>query len=50
MKKMLNEKQYILHSESDSGVSQWHFSRYQLYGLMGITSMVLVTFLFFGAD
>tara|TARA_B100001179_G_scaffold202799_1_gene164598 strand:- start:125 stop:1054 length:930 start_codon:yes stop_codon:yes gene_type:complete len=50
MKQMLTQKQYILHRESDSGVSQWHFSRYQLYVLMGITTMVLGTFLFFGAD
>ena len=50
MRQLLTEKQYILHRESDNGVSQWHFSRNQLYGLLGVTTLVLGAFLFISAD
>ncbi|HIB31647.1 MAG TPA: hypothetical protein EYO45_00870 [Candidatus Marinimicrobia bacterium] len=50
MKQPITEKHYILHSESDSGVSQWHFSGNQVFALLGVTTVVLGAFLFISAD
>ena len=47
---MFLNKKYILHSDSDDNVKQFHFSNFQIFGLVLVCLVVLSSFLLVGAD
>ena len=47
---MFLNKKYILHSESEQNVNQFHFSNAQILGLVSISLVILSSFLLIGAD
>ena len=47
---MISNRKYILHSESDNLVSQWHFSNAKILALVSVTLIILGSFLLIGAD
>ena len=47
---MISNRKYILHSESNDDISQWHFSNAKILPLLSIALVVLVSFLLVGAD
>ena len=47
---MISNRKYILHSESDSFVNQWHFSNAKILALVTVSLIILGSFLLIGAD
>ena len=47
---MISNRKYILHTESESEVNQWHFSNAKILTLLLISRIVLGSFLLIGAD
>lgn len=47
---MISNRKYILHSESDNLVNQWHFSNAKILALVSVTLIILCSFLLVGAD
>ena len=47
---MISNRKYILHSESDNLVNQWHFSNSKILVLVTVALVVLGSFLLIGAD
>ena len=47
---MFFNRKYILHSESDDNINQFHFSKVQIIGLLLVSLIVLCSFLLVGAD
>ena len=47
---MITNRKYILHSESDNLVNQWHFSNAKILALVSVTLIILSSFLLIGAD
>ena len=47
---MISNRKYILHSESDNLVNQWHFSNAKILALVSVALIVLGSFLLIGAD
>ena len=47
---MISNRKYILHTESESGVNQWHFSNAKILTLVLISLIGLGSFLLIGAD
>ena len=47
---MISNRKYILHSESDNDVNQWHFSNAKILALISVALIVLSSFLLIGAD
>ena len=47
---MFFNRKYILHSESNDNISQWHFTNAKILALVSIALVVLVSFLLVGAD
>jgi len=47
---MISNRKYILHSESDDLVNQWHFSNAKILALVSVTLIILGSFLLIGAD
>ena len=47
---MISNQKYILHSESDNLVNQWHFSNAKILALVSVTLIILSSFLLVGAD
>jgi len=47
---MISNRKYILHSESDNLVNQWHFSNAKILALVSVTLIILGSFLLIGAD
>ena len=47
---MISNRKYILHSESDNLVNQWHFSNAKILALVSVTLIILGSFLLVGAD
>ena len=47
---MISKRKYILHTESESEVNQWHFSNAKILTLLLISLIVLGSFLLIGAD
>ena len=47
---MISNRKYILHSESDNLVNQWHFSNAKILALVSVTLIILSSFLLVGAD
>ena len=47
---MISNRKYILHTESESEVNQWHFSNAKILTLVLISLIVLGSFLLIGAD
>ena len=47
---MISNRKYILHSESDNLVNQWHFSNAKILALVSVTLIILSSFLLIGAD
>ena len=47
---MITNRKYILHSESDNLVNQWHFSNAKILALVSVTLIILSSFLLVGAD
>ena len=47
---MISNKKYILHTESESAVNQWHFSNAKILALVTVSLIVLGSFLLIGAD
>jgi|TARA_Y100001949_G_scaffold163924_1_gene158190 murein DD-endopeptidase MepM/ murein hydrolase activator NlpD len=47
---MISNRKYILHTESESEVNQWHFSNAKILTLLLISLIVLGSFLLIGAD
>ena len=47
---MFLKRKYILHTESESDINQWHFSNAKIMGLVSVALVVLGSFLLIGAD
>jgi len=47
---MISNRKYILHSESDNLVNQWHFSNAKILALVSVALIILGSFLLIGAD
>ena len=47
---MISNRKYILHSEHNDDISQWHFSNTKILVLLSISLVVLGSFLLVGAD
>ena len=47
---MISNRKYILHTESESAVDQWHFSNAKILALVTVSLIVLGSFLLIGAD
>ena len=47
---MISNRKYILHSESDDLVNQWHFSNSKILALVTVSLIILGSFLLIGAD
>ena len=47
---MFFNRKYILHSESDNGINQWHFTNVKILVLVSVSLVVLGSFLLIGAD
>jgi len=47
---MISNRKYILHSESDDLVNQWHFSNAKILALVTVSLIILGSFLLVGAD
>jgi len=47
---MISNRKYILHSESDKLVNQWHFSNAKILALVCVSLIILGSFLLIGAD
>ena len=47
---MISNRKYILHSESDNLVNQWHFSNAKILALVSVTLIILGSFLLIGGD
>ena len=47
---MISNRKYILHSESDNLVNQWHFSNSKILALVTVSLIILGSFLLIGAD
>ena len=47
---MISNRKYILHSESDDFVNQWHFSNAKILALVTVSLIILGSFLLVGAD
>ena len=47
---MFLKRNYILHTESGSDISQWHFTNAKILGLVCVSLIVLGSFLVIGAD
>ena len=47
---MISNRKYILHSESDNFVNQWHFSNAKILALVTVSLIILGSFLLIGAD
>ena len=47
---MITNRKYILHSESDNLVNQWHFSNAKILTLVTVSLIILGSFLLIGAD
>ena len=47
---MISNRKYILHSESDDLVNQWHFSNSKILALVTVSLIILGSFLLVGAD
>ena len=47
---MITNRKYILHSESDNLVNQWHFSNAKILALVSVSLIILGSFLLIGAD
>ena len=47
---MFFNRKYILHSESDNGINQWHFTNVKILILVSVSLVVLGSFLLIGAD
>ena len=47
---MFLKRKYILHSESESDINQWHFSNAKILALVSVSLVVLGSFLVIGAD
>ena len=47
---MISNRKYILHTESENEVNQWHFSNAKILTLVLISLIVLGSFLLIGAD
>ena len=47
---MISNRKYILHSESDELVNQWHFSNAKILALVTVSLIILGSFLLIGAD
>ena len=47
---MISNRKYILHSESDEFVNQWHFSNAKILALVTVSLIILGSFLLIGAD
>ena len=47
---MISNRKYILHSESDNDINQWHFSNAKILALVSVTLIILGSFLLIGAD
>ena len=47
---MISNRKYILHTESENEVNQWHFSNAKILTLLLISLIVLGSFLLIGAD
>ena len=47
---MITNRKYILHSESDNLVNQWHFSNAKILALVTVSLIILGSFLLIGAD
>ena len=47
---MFRDKKYILHTETDNYVNQWHFSNLKIISLLLITIIIFGSFLLIGAD
>ena len=47
---MISNRKYILHSESDNDINQWHFSNAKILALVSVALIVLGSFLLIGAD
>ena len=47
---MITNRKYILHSESDNLVNQWHFSNAKILALVTVSLIILGSFLLVGAD
>ena len=47
---MFLKRKYILHTESESDVNQWHFSNTKILALVSISLVLLCSFILVGAD
>ena len=47
---MISNRKYILHSESNDLVNQWHFSNAKILALVTVSLIILGSFLLIGAD
>ncbi len=47
---MISNRKYILHSESNDNIRQWHFTNAKILALVSVCLVVLVSFLLVGAD
>ena len=47
---MITNRKYILHSESENLVNQWHFSNAKILSLVSVVLIILCSFLLIGAD
>ena len=47
---MITNRKYILHSESENLVNQWHFSNAKILALVTVSLIILGSFLLIGAD
>ena len=47
---MISNRKYILHSESDNLVNQWHFSNAKILALVTVSLIILGSFLLIGSD
>ena len=47
---MISNRKYILHSESDNLVNQWHFSNAKILALVSVALIISGSFLLIGAD
>ena len=47
---IFRDKKYILHTETDNHISQWHFSNLKIISLLLIAIIVFGSFLLIGAD
>ena len=47
---IFKDKKYILHTETDNHINQWHFSNLKIISLLLIAIIVFGSFLLIGAD